>query len=128
MKKILVVDDNQDMHVLIENLFEDKEFNFDFAFDGKEGYNKVVSFDPDLIVLDVQMPEMDGFALYKKLLEERKANGIPVIFLTGIAEKRGVHFQEKDVREYYKSQTVFYVEKPLDPDNFGKLVREQIAK
>lgn len=127
MKKILVVDDNQDMHVLIENLFEDKDFKFDFAFDGKEGYDKVLNFKPDLIILDVQMPEMDGFELYKKLMEEKKADGIPVIFLTGIAEKRGVHFQQKDVQEFYNSQSVYYVEKPLEAEKFGKLVEEQLA-
>ena len=126
MKKILVVDDNQDMHVLIENLLEDDNYKFEFAFDGKEGYDKILSGQPDLIVLDVQMPEMDGFELYKKLIEEKKVNGVPVIFLTGIAEMRGVHFQEKDVQEYYQNQVVFYMEKPLDPDKLEKLVREQL--
>ena len=126
MKKILVIDDNQDMHVLIENLLEENDFEFGFAFDGKDGYNKIISFGPDLIVLDVQMPEMDGFELFTKLMQEKKVDGVPVIFLTGIAEKRGVHFQEKDVQEFYKTQKVFYLEKPLNPDKFEKLVKSQI--
>lgn len=114
------------MHVLIENLLEENNYEFSFAFDGKEGYDKIMSINPDLIILDVQMPEMDGFELYKKLMEEKKVNGIPVIFLTGIGEMRGVHFQEKDVQSYYQSQTVFYMEKPLHPVKFEKLIKEQL--
>ena len=126
MKKILVVDDNQDMHVLIENLLEGNDYEFGFAYDGIEGYNKIKSFNPDLIVLDVQMPEMDGFELFTKLMQEKKVDGVPVIFLTGIAEKRGVHFQEKDVQEFYKNQKVFYMEKPLNPDKFENLIKAQL--
>ncbi len=127
-KKILIVDDEQDMHVLIENLLEDENYEFDFAFNGNEGYEKVVANSPDLLILDVQMPELDGFGMLKKLLNLKKAISLPVIFLTGIAEKRGAHFKEEDVRDYFKSYLVSYMEKPLDPDKFVNLVNKKLSE
>jgi CheY-like chemotaxis protein len=126
-KKILIVDDEQDIHVLIENLLDAEKYEIASAYDGKEGYEKITASQPDLAILDVQMPEIDGFELLKKLLTEQKANNIPVIFLTGIAEKRGAHFKEEDVRRYFESDLVSYMEKPFDPDKFTELVAEKLS-
>lgn len=125
-KTIMIVDDEQDMHVLIENLLDNNRFEFESAMNGEEGYNKIASSKPDLVILDVQMPKMDGFEMFKKLLADNKATDLPVIFLTGIAEKRGVHFNEKDVKTHFNSDLVSYVEKPLDPDKFIELVDKKL--
>jgi len=126
-KKILIVDDEQDMHVLIENLLDNDLYEFESAMNGEEGYNKIVTTKPDLVILDVQMPKMDGFEMFKKLIADNKAGDLPVIFLTGIAEKRGVHFNEKDVKAHFNSALVSYIEKPLDPDNFIELVDKKLT-
>ena len=126
-KTIMVVDDEQDMHVLIENLLDNNRFEFDSAMNGEEGYNKIASAKPDLVILDVQMPKMDGFEMFKKLLADKKAVDLPVIFLTGIAEKRGAHFNEKDVKAHFNSDLVSYMEKPLDPDKFIELVDKKLS-
>lgn len=126
-KKIMIIDDEQDMHVLIENLLETDNYEFEFALNGAEGFSKISTSVPDLVILDVQMPEMDGFEMFKKLLAENVAPGLPVIFLTGIAEKRGAHFQEEDVRNHFNNDLVSYLEKPLDPDKFVELVRSKLS-
>jgi len=126
-KKILIVDDEQDMHVLIENLLETINYEFDSARNGEEGFNKIAASTPDLVILDVQMPKMDGFEMFKKLLAENVAPGLPVIFLTGIAEKRGAHFQEEDVKAHFNNELVSYMEKPLDPDKFAELVAKKLS-
>jgi len=126
-KKILIVDDEQDIHVLVKNLLGKDNYEYDFAENGIEGYNKVVSKQPDLLVLDVQMPELDGFGMLKKLIEEKKVSDIPVIFLTGIAEKRGAHFKEVDVQDYYKSNLISYIEKPFDAEKFKDLVAKKLS-
>jgi len=125
-KTIMIVDDEQDMHVLIENLLDDNRFQFVSAMNGEEGYNIIASAKPDLVILDVQMPKMDGFEMLKKLIADNKAVDLPVIFLTGIAEKRGAHFNEKDVKAHFNSDLVSYMEKPLDPDKFIELVDNKL--
>ena len=126
-KKILIIDDEQDMHVLIENLLETINYEFDSAMDGEEGFSKIAASAPDLVILDVQMPKMDGFEMFKKVLAENVAPGMPVIFLTGIAEKRGAHFQEEDVKIHFSNDLVSYMEKPLDPDKFAELVAKKLS-
>jgi CheY-like chemotaxis protein len=125
-KKILIIDDERDMHVLVENLLETDKYEFESAFDGVEGFDKIAASQPDLVILDVQMPKMDGFEMFKKLLAENKVPGLPVIFLTGISEKRGAHFQEEDVKNHFNNKLVSYLEKPLDPDKFVKLVESKL--
>ncbi|MDP8220452.1 MAG: response regulator [Candidatus Stygibacter frigidus] len=125
-KRILIVDDEQDMHVLIENLLDNDRYEFGAAMNGEEGYNMIVSAKPDLVILDVQMPKMDGFEMFKKLIADKKATGLPVIFLTGIAEKRGAHFKEEDVKKHFNNDLVSYMEKPLDPDKFIDLVDKKL--
>jgi CheY-like chemotaxis protein len=125
-KKILIIDDEQDMHVLIENLLDTINYEFDSAMNGEEGFQKIAASAPDLVILDVQMPKMDGFEMFKKLLAENVAPGLPVIFLTGIAEKRGAHFQEEDVKSHFNNDLVSYMEKPLDPDKLVELVKSKL--
>lgn len=77
--KILVVDDEKNI-VQLARLYLNKEgYEVESAFDGDDGLKKAKSGRPDLIVLDVMMPEMDGLAMCKEL---RKTSNVPVIFLT----------------------------------------------
>lgn len=79
---ILLVDDSvSDLRILME-LMASRKFRVVVAFDGKDGYHKAILNQPDLIVLDVRMPEMDGFATCRMLKADPKTRDIPVIFLT----------------------------------------------
>jgi DNA-binding response OmpR family regulator len=83
--RILIVDDSvEDLHLLIEILRE-KRFRLTIAFDGKQGYQRAISTKPDLILLDVHMPNTDGLATCRLLKANTQTRDIPIIFLTAAA-------------------------------------------
>jgi len=84
LKKIMFVDDDTLIHPVVEKCFK----NFYnilslYCSSGKEALSKVNNFQPDLIILDAMMPEMDGIAVLKELKKVSKSQNIPIIFLTG---------------------------------------------
>jgi len=81
-KKILVVEDEQDMKNMIKLRMESAGYEIVLASNGEEGLEKVKAECPDLIITDVLMPIMDGFAFYKELKKSQALSGIPVIILT----------------------------------------------
>ena len=77
---ILIVEDNRDLVQVLTEGFNELEFSVDSAFDGIEGLNKIRNNDYDCIVLDIMLPEMDGYELIGRMREEGKDT--PVIMLT----------------------------------------------
>jgi len=77
---ILIVEDNRDLVQVLTEGFNELEFSVDSAFDGVEGLGKISNNNYDCIVLDIMLPEMDGFELIEKMREEGKDT--PVIMLT----------------------------------------------
>lgn len=106
--KILVCDDERHIVRLIQVNLERQGYNVVTAYDGKEGLEKVKAEKPDLIVLDVMMPYMDGFEVLKNLRRESDTEAIPVIMLTAKA-------QDKDVFEGYHYGADMYLTKPFNP-------------
>ena len=84
MKKILVVDDEKEIAKLIqERLAQEKKFSVFTASGAQEAWNICKTQTPDLILLDIAMPEMDGYTLCEKLRKEKNTRNTPVLFLTG---------------------------------------------
>ncbi|MEM1513425.1 MAG: response regulator [Candidatus Thermoplasmatota archaeon] len=83
MKKILVVDDEKEIVELVENMLEEK-YRIIKAYSGKDCIEKARKEKPDLILLDIMMPEMDGWETLKKLKEDEKLKDIPVSMLTAL--------------------------------------------
>jgi DNA-binding response OmpR family regulator len=81
MKKVLIIDDDQDMLYLVSEMLRG-QFQPLQAVTGKEGINIAVREQPDAILLDVNMPEMDGFEVCKRLREQPKTYHIPILMLT----------------------------------------------
>lgn len=106
--KILVCDDERHIVRLIQVNLEQQGYNVVTAYDGKEGLEKVQSEKPDLLVLDVMMPYMDGFEVLKNLRREPETEALPVIMLTAKA-------QDKDVFEGYHYGADMYLTKPFNP-------------
>lgn len=106
--KILVCDDERHIVRLIQVNLEQQGYNVVTAYDGKEGLEKVQSEKPDLLVLDVMMPYMDGFEVLKNLRREPSTEALPVIMLTAKA-------QDKDVFEGYHYGADMYLTKPFNP-------------
>jgi two-component system alkaline phosphatase synthesis response regulator PhoP len=107
-KKILAVDDERHIVRLVEVNLQRAGYEVVTAYDGKEALEKVVSEKPDLIVLDVMMPYMDGFEVLKKLKADTATAEIPVIMLTAKA-------QDADVFRGWQSGVDCYLTKPFNP-------------
>ncbi|WP_137009509.1 response regulator transcription factor [Aquitalea aquatilis] len=80
--RLLVVDDSLDELRLLKQLLDAHNFQLSVAFDGHQGYTRAQLLQPDLILLDVQMPRMDGFAACRLLKADPRTRHIPIIFLT----------------------------------------------
>ncbi len=84
-KRVLVVDDEPDFAAIVQTNLEKEGFEVEVAYNGVEGLEKVHADPPDAIILDIMMPEMDGYAVCKALKSDEKCADIPVILLTAVA-------------------------------------------
>lgn len=85
-KKILLVEDDEALQIVLQDAFRQEEFLVISARDGKEGLETALAEHPDLILLDVNMPVMDGITALKKLREDSWGKSVPVIMLTNSAD------------------------------------------
>lgn len=106
-KKILIVDDEQDIVVIVGKVLRKNGYEVMAAADGLECIQKVEAEQPDLILLDNIMPNMDGRAVLAKLKASKKTAGIPIIMLTAVAD-------EDYIAAAQKSGAVDYIVKPFD--------------
>ena len=83
-KKILVVDDEPDVVIYLTSLFEDNDYIVISAGDGNEGMEKVKSEKPDLITLDISMPEKSGIRFYREMKTDTELKKIPIVIVTGV--------------------------------------------
>ncbi len=81
-KTVLVVEDKASLTQMLQFLFLSKGLDVEIAYDGAEAMEKVNALRPNLILLDIMMPKMDGFEVLEKLKESPDTAGIPVIMLT----------------------------------------------
>ena len=85
--KILIVDDEEDVTTFVGTLLDDNGYSVIKAADGKQGMAKAKSDSPDLIILDICMPEETGVRMFRNLQEDAQTAMIPVIVLTGITHE-----------------------------------------
>jgi DNA-binding response OmpR family regulator len=127
--KILVVDDDPDILEAISMILESQGYEVVTAREGVEGLANLKAEKPDLLVLDLLMPKMDGFAVCKELQDPRwaKYKDIPILILTSVREEAS--------RRRYELETGLeldvddYVEKPVAPDilleRVGRLIKRK---
>jgi CheY-like chemotaxis protein len=123
-KKVLVVDDENDSVSFLETILKGQGLDVISANDGEAGLKKARSESPDLIFLDVQMPKIDGFDVFKILRDDEKTKEIPIIMLTGIEEKIGIGFSKEDMKEFYHEEPQEYLEKPIEPEKVISAVKK----
>jgi len=107
---ILIVDDRPENLLVLEALLDSPDLNIVKATSGNEALGLMLEHDFSLILLDVQMPEMDGFETAELMRSNEKTKGIPVIFVTAISK------DQKHIFRGYDSGAVDYIFKPFDPD------------
>ena len=108
MARILVVDDHRHIQRLVGFHLERAGHEVETAGDGAIGLEKVVSFSPDLIILDWVMPNVSGMDMMRSLQADSAHKKIPVVFLTAKA-------QDGDVTEGWSSGATWYLTKPFNP-------------
>ena len=119
-KKILVIEDEPHISKLVKFILEKNGFEVMQAFVGQEGLQIAKKEKPDLIVLDVMMPNMDGFEAAKKLSAMKETKNIPIIMLSSAA-------QFKDKMKGIEAGAVDYITKPFDNEELVAKVKEYIA-
>lgn len=115
-KKILVVDDSPLMLRNLKNIL-DETYKVFLATSGQQALKMIPQKEPDLILLDYEMPGMDGRATFEAILEDDYAKDIPVVFLTSIADR-------KQIYAVLKSYPAGYILKPPDKDRLLSTIRE----
>ena len=114
-KTILIVDDEPDAIDFAREVLEGEGYKVITAPDGAKGLTTMRSEKPDLVILDVQMPEMDGFQVFQEMKRDSVLKALPVVMLTGIREKVGIGFSAGEMKDYMGNQPNGYIEKPIDP-------------
>ncbi len=121
MKKILIIEDNKDVRENMADILELAGYETAVAEDGKKGVEKTLQFEPDLIVCDIMMPQMDGYGVLEKLGESPETARIPFIFLTAKTEK-------SDFRKGMNLGADDYLTKPFEEHELLDAVLARLKK
>lgn len=120
-KKILVADDNRNIIELVKMEFEILDYDVVTAYDGEEALKKIEKENPDLVILDVMMPKMNGFDLCMKLRDNPTYKDLPIVMLTA----KG---QEKDKFWGRQVGADEYVTKPFEPEVLEQIVHNLLEQ
>jgi DNA-binding response OmpR family regulator len=119
-KKILIVDDERSVVSYLNALLKDNGYQTLTASNGKEGYTKAVSEHPDLILLDITMPEESGIRMFRQIQENVETASIPVFIVTGISHDfKGFIENRKQV-----GKPAAYFDKPVKKEELLAKIRE----
>jgi two-component system alkaline phosphatase synthesis response regulator PhoP len=126
MKKVLFVDDDVDFCEVAKILLESKGYEVVLAYDGKEGLEKVRAEKPDLVILDVMMPEINGYDVCVVVKADEELKKIPVILLTGVDQAifRTTYTQHMGLM----TEADDYISKPVEPEELGRRVGDLLSK
>ena len=115
MAKILIVDDDPDMRLVISSVLRSRSYEVVEACDGEEALTRLKEEEPDLMMLDLLMPRMDGFAVIKELKNpaHEKYPNLPIIIMSSIREEASHRRYELEVG--HKLDVSEYIEKPIEP-------------
>jgi two-component system alkaline phosphatase synthesis response regulator PhoP len=120
MKKVLLVDDDVEFCEATQLLLESKGYEVDLAYDGKVGLDKIRADRPNVVILDVMMPEINGYDVCVIIKEDPELQDIPVILLTGVDQEvfRTTYTQHMGLM----TEADDYIAKPVEPDELSRRV------
>ena len=121
MKSVVVVDDEPRILDLVESILKSEGYKIVKARSGQECLNKVAESKPDLILLDIKMPEMDGWMVYRELRAKEESKSIPIAMLTVKADTidRNIALNVLEVDDY--------ITKPFSPDDLVSRVKALVG-
>jgi CheY-like chemotaxis protein len=109
--KILIIEDNEQNMYMLSFLLRSENYVVIQAFSGKDGIIEAQNNRPDIILLDIQLPEMDGYEVAEKLREIEELKETPIIAVTSYA-------MPGDKEKVMAAGATGYIEKPINPDTF----------
>jgi two-component system cell cycle response regulator DivK len=115
--KVLLVEDNENNRYLTQFLLERAGFTVVVAVNGRQALEMVSREMPDLIVMDIQMPEMDGYETAVRLKSNTASSHIPIV---GVSSFAMAGDREKAIQAGFAG----YLEKPINPETFGREIRQ----
>ena len=120
MKKILIVDDEQDIVESLKFVFEGCNYTCYTAFNGEDGLKLAREISPDLIILDVMMPRINGYKISRLLKFDKKYKDIPILMITARS-------QDEDKLIGEETGANEYITKPFDLDEVLKIVQKYLG-
>lgn len=121
MHKILVIEDNEQNMYLIEFILKKHDFEVIKAINGKEGLEKAEKHQPNLIIMDWQLPDIDGIEVTKFLRAKKKFSDVPIVFCTS-------NVMVGDREKALEAGANGYIEKPLIPETFIEEIMKFFAR
>lgn len=117
--EILVIEDNDQNLYLVTFILEKHGYQVHTARDGPEGLARAATLSPDLILLDIQLPGMDGYAVARHLRENPDLASVPIVAVTSYA-------MSGDREKALEAGCTGYIEKPINPDTFMQQVEHHL--
>ena len=120
-RKILVIEDNEQNLYLVKFILEKHGFEVSTARDGKQGIEMAYRVKPDLILLDIQLPVMDGYAVASELRKDQDFDSTPIVAVTSFA-------MMGDREKAIDAGCNGYIEKPINTETFMAQVEQYLSE
>lgn len=118
--KVLIIDDSSVNNVLLQNVLEDQHFDVEISYRGNEAFDKIEKGPPDIILLDIMMPGMDGYKILKELKAKENTKNIPVIMISAKSDSM-------DIDKAMELGAADYIVKPINIKNIIEKINDQLS-
>ncbi|MEG4350489.1 response regulator transcription factor [Microcoleus sp. LAD1_D5] len=119
--RLLLVDDEPGLREAVQAYLEDSDFAVEVASNARDGWELLQQYNPDLLISDIMMPQVDGYQFLKQVREDPRYKALPVVFLTA----KGM---TSDRIQGYQAGCDAYLSKPFDPDELVAIVTNLLAR
>ena len=127
MAKILVIDDDPDFLLAVQMVLDAHDFEMEEATTPKEGVSKVLSVEPDLVILDVMMPTgYEGFQVVRDIREKHNLMDLPILMLTSIHSTKKVPYRFAPDEDYLPVDV--FLDKPIEPEQLVDTIQEMLGE
>lgn len=123
MAKLLIVEDNADLQQLLSGIFNREGYEVHYAFNGKEGYDRILSIQPDVVLLDLMLPVLNGVEVIRRVITNTAVRDIPIVVMTAHGDRPEMletTLRDQGVREY--------VRKPFELAHIKSVVRRMLTQ
>ena len=129
MKKILIIEDEKDARTYLDTLFKDNGYETLLADGGQEGIDMAKKDKPDLVTLDINMPEKTGVKVYKEFREDAALKGIPIVVVTAVTGYRNEpdSFHQFLASRKHLAPPDGFMSKPIDREKLVKTIKDLIG-